>query len=260
MRRPALLALSLAALLPATPTFAASLADLMPAAQQVLGAAAGGGNTGYSNGLANSAGFASLSQSDASGGLKDALAQGARVAVQQLGQNGGFANDPQLRIGLPGKLGQAASAMKMLGMGAQVSSLEDSMNRAAEAAVPQALELLVAAVQNMSISDAKSILSGPNDAATQYLNRSSRDQLRQRFLPIVQQATGKVGLVQQYNSFASAAASFGQLDQSSASLEGYVTEKALDGLFSVIAQKEAGIRQNPASAATDLARRVFGTH
>lgn len=247
-------ALPLAALLIGTPAVAASLTDLLPAAQQVLQSA---GSTS-STGSGNSAAFASLSQSDASTGLKDALAQGARVAVQQLGQQGGFANDPQLRIGLPGKLGQAASAMKMFGMGSQVTALEDSMNRAAEAAVPQALDLLIAAVQNMTMADAKSILAGGDNAATQFLDRSSREQLRTRFLPVVQQATGQVGLVQQYNSFAGAAAAFGQVDSSAASLEGYVTEKALDGLFSVIAQKEAEIRQNPTKAATDIARRVFG--
>ncbi|HYQ37714.1 MAG TPA: DUF4197 domain-containing protein [Pseudomonas sp.] len=199
-----------------------------------------------------------LSQQDASGGLKDALSQGAKIAVQQLGQPGGFNDNPQLRIGLPGKLGKVAKTMQMMGMGAQVEQLETTMNRAAEAAVPQAQALLLDAVKKMTISDAKGILSGPQDAATQYLERSSREQIRARFLPIVKQATDQVGLAQQYNAFAGQAANFGVLDAKSANLEGYVTEQALNGLFTVIGQQEASIRQNPAGAATSLAKKVFG--
>ncbi|MCY1410776.1 hypothetical protein D9M71_261510 [compost metagenome] len=199
-----------------------------------------------------------LSQQDASGGLKDALSQGAKIAVQQLGKPGGFNNDPEVRIGLPGNLGKVASTMKMMGMGAQVEQLETTMNKAAEAAVPQAQALLLDAVKKMTISDAKGILSGPPDAATQYLNRTSREQIRARFLPIVKQATDKVGLAQQYNAFAGTAANFGVIDAKSANLEGYVAEQALNGLFEVIATQEASIRENPAGAATSLAKKVFG--
>lgn len=202
--------------------------------------------------------LADLSQSDASGGLKDALGQGARIAVQQLGKPGGFASDPEVRIELPGNLGKVARTMKMMGMGAQIEQLEASMNTAAEAAVPQAQALLLEAVQKMTISDAKGILAGAPDAATQYLSRSSREQIRARFLPIVKQATDRVGLAQQYNAFAGKAATFGALDAKNASIENYVTEQALDGLFRVIAEQEASIRENPAGAATSLAKKVFG--
>lgn len=199
-----------------------------------------------------------LSQQDASGGLKDALIQGAQVAVKQLGAPGGFSNNPDVRIELPGKLGKAAKTMKMMGMGAQVDQLEASMNKAAEAAVPQAQALLVDAVKKMTVVDAKAILSGGNDSATQYLNKSSREQIRAKFLPIVKQATDQVGLAQQYNAFAGQAASFGVVDAKSSTVESYVTEQALDGLFEMIAKQEASIRQNPAAAATGLAKKVFG--
>jgi hypothetical protein len=202
--------------------------------------------------------LADLTQSDASGGLKDALIQGAQVAVKQLGTPGGFSDNPQVRIELPGQLGKAARAMKMMGMGAQVEQLEASMNQAAEAAVPQAQALLVDAVKKMTVADAKAILAGPQDSATQYLNKSSREQIRTRFLPIVKQATDRVGLAQQYNAFAGQAASFGAVDAKSANVESYVTEQALDGLFAMIAKQEASIRQNPAGAATSLAQKVFG--
>lgn len=200
-----------------------------------------------------------LSQTDATGGLKDALIQGAQVAVKQLGTPGGFNNNPEVHIGLPGNLGKAAKAMKKFGMGAQVEELESSMNKAAEAAVPQAQALLVDAVKKMSVDDAKGILGGGKDSATQYLSTTSREQIRVKFLPIVKQATDKVGLAQQYNNFAGQAVALGLLDTKNANVEGYVTEQALNGLFEMIAKQEATIRENPAAAATSLAKKVFGT-
>ena len=199
-----------------------------------------------------------LSQKDATGGLKDALTQGAQIAVKQLGTAGGFSNNPDVRIELPGNLGKAAKAMKMFGKGEQVEALEASMNKAAEAAVPQAQAILVDAVKNMSVADAKGILGGGDDSATQYLNKSSREQIRAKFLPIVKQATDKIGLVQQYNSFAGQAAGLGIGNTKTANVENYVTEQALDGLFKMIAQQESSIRENPAAAATSLAKKVFG--
>ncbi|MDU4249226.1 DUF4197 domain-containing protein [Pseudomonas sp.] len=199
-----------------------------------------------------------LSQSDATGGLKDALTQGAQVAVKQLSQPGGFSNDPAVRIELPGRLGKAAKTMKQFGMGAQVDQLEASMNKAAEAAMPQAQALLMDAVKKMTVTDAKGILQGGDHSATDYLNRSSREQLRAKFLPIIKQATDQVGVAKQYNAFASQAAAFGVVDAKSANIENYVTEEALDGLFKIIAEQEKTIRQNPTAAATGLAKKVFG--
>ncbi|WNW11362.1 DUF4197 domain-containing protein [Pseudomonas sp. DTU_2021_1001937_2_SI_NGA_ILE_001] len=199
-----------------------------------------------------------LSQSDATGGLKDALTQGAQIAVKQLGTPGGFSNNQDVRIELPGNLGKVAKKMRQFGMGAQVDQLETSMNQAAEAAVPQAQALLVDAVKKMSVSDAKAILSGGKDSATQYLDKSSREAIRAKFLPIVKQATDKVGVAQKYNAFAGQAAALGVVDAKSANVENYVTEQALNGLFEMIAKQEEGIRANPAAAATSLAKKVFG--
>ena len=180
-----------------------------------------------------------LSQQDAGAGLKDALIQGADMAVKELSAPGGFSDNPDVRIELPGNLGKASRTLKMMGMGGQISQLEDKMNQAAEAAVPQAQSLLVEAIRNMSVQDAKAILTGPNDSATNYLESSSRDQIRALFLPVVKNATDQVGLAQQYNTFASQAANFGVVDSKDASVEGYVTERTL--------------------AATNIAKRVFGS-
>lgn len=214
-------------------------------------------------GLALSAGafalsLSDLSQGDANKALKDALSQSTKVAVQQLGKPGGFSNDPDVRIELPGNIGKASRMLKMMGMGAQVEELETGMNKAAEAAVPQAQALLLDAVKKMTVTDAKSILAGGNDSATQYLNKTSREQIRAKFLPIIKQATDQVGVAQQYNALASKASGFGAVDARYGSVEGYVTEQALNGLFTVIAEQEASIRQNPAQAATSMAKKVFG--
>ena len=195
-----------------------------------------------------------LSQQDAGAGLKDALIQGADMAVKELSAPGGFSDNPDVRIELPGNLGKASRTLKMMGMGGQISQLEDKMNQAAEAAVPQAQSLLVEAIRNMSVQDAKAILT-----ATNYLESSSRDQIRALFLPVVKNATDQVGLAQQYNTFASQAANFGVVDSKDASVEGYVTERTLDGLFEIMAAQEADIRSNPAQAATNIAKRVFGS-
>ncbi|MCO8313199.1 DUF4197 domain-containing protein [Pseudomonas mandelii] len=200
-----------------------------------------------------------LSQQDATGGLKDALTQGAQLAVKQLGAPGGFSNNPEVKIELPGKLGKVAKKMKQFGMGDQVDQLETSMNKAAETAVTQAQPILVDAVKKMTVEDAKGILSGGKDSATQYLSKTSREQIRTKFLPIVKQATDQVGLAQQYNSFAGQAATLGVLDAKNANIESYVTEQALNGLFEMIGKQEETIRQNPAAAATSLAKKVFGT-
>jgi hypothetical protein len=200
-----------------------------------------------------------LSQQDATGGLKDALTQGAQLAVKQLGTPGGFSDNPDVKIELPGKLGKVAKKMKQFGMGDQVDQLETSMNKAAEAAVTQAQPILVDAVKKMTVEDAKGILSGGQDSATQYLSKTSREQIRTKFLPIVKQATDQVGLAQQYNAFAGQAATLGVLDAKNANIESYVTEQALNGLFEMIGKQEENIRKNPAAAATSLAKKVFGT-
>ncbi|HHX34496.1 MAG TPA: DUF4197 domain-containing protein [Gammaproteobacteria bacterium] len=198
-----------------------------------------------------------VSQSQAGDGLKAILEQSTQLAVEQLSQPGGFNNNPNVHIELPGNLGKVARTMKMLGKGKQVTALEDSMNHAAEQAIPQAQELLLEAINKMTISDAKGILSGPDNSATAYLDRTSREQLRKRFLPLIEQVTQSSGLAQQYNNFAGQAANFGVIEAKDASIENYVAEQALDGLFTIMAEQEASIRQNPAQAASDIAKKVF---
>jgi hypothetical protein len=199
-----------------------------------------------------------LSNAEASKGLKEALMQGASKAVKQLGETDGFYGNAEVKIPLPQPLKKAEKAMRMLGMGQQADDLVLKMNRAAEAAVPEAKTLLIESVKKMSLADAKSILTGPDDAATQYFKRTTSAALTERFLPLVQKATQDVQLAQQYNKFAELGGKFGIVKKDQVNLEQYVTQKTLDGVYLMIAKEEAAIRQDPVGQASKLLKKVFG--
>lgn len=198
-----------------------------------------------------------LTSQDATGGLKEALSQGASKAVSSLGASDGFLGNPKVKIPLPGQLDKAASMMRKLGMGAQVNELETAMNRAAEAAVPQARQLLANSIKSMSVQDAKGILTGGDTAVTAYFQRTTSAPLTETFKPIVQQAMAKVKVREAYEQFAGKAAKFGVISQEDSQLDNYVTRKTLDGLYLMIGEEEKAIRQNPMGAAGSLAKKVF---
>lgn len=200
----------------------------------------------------------SLSNKDAAAGLKEALTQGAGKAVGLLGRADGFLGNPQVKIPLPESLQQVEGLMRSLGMGKYADELVTTMNRAAEAAVPEAKALLLNSIKQMSVQDAKAILSGGDDAATQYFRRTTAEPLGARFKPIVQKAMARVKLADKYDQFAGKAAKFGLVKESDAHLENYVTGKALDGLYLMIAAEEKAIRQDPVGAAGGMAKKVFG--
>jgi Protein of unknown function (DUF4197) len=202
--------------------------------------------------------WADISHQDAVAGLREALVHGSGQAIGLLGRTDGFLGNPKVKIPLPQSLQRIEGTMRMFGLGRQANELVTTMNRAAEAAVPEAKSLLVDAIRKMSISDAKGILSGSQDAATQYFKRTTSDALSQRFLPIVKEATSKVQLTEMYNNYAGKAATFGLLDTADANLDQYITQRALDGLFTMIAEEEKAIRANPMGSATNIVKRVFG--
>jgi hypothetical protein len=203
-------------------------------------------------------GLASLSNLDATNGLQQALVQGAEVAVAQLGKKDGFYGNPKVRIPLPGSLEKGKSVLRKMGMDAQVEQLEVTMNKAAEAAVVEAKPVLVNAVKQMTVNDARQILTGGDTAATEYFRRTTSADLTARFLPIVQKYTAQLGLAQQYNQLAKPMASFGLIDSKQASLDGYVTQKALDGLFLMVGEEEKAIRRDPVGQSNALLQKVFG--
>lgn len=203
--------------------------------------------------------LADISSSDAVAGLKEALNQGATNAVGKLGKADGFLGNPQVKIPLPDSLQKASRTLSRFGMGKYADELIVTMNRAAEAAVPEARELLLNAVKEMSVQDAKSILTGGNTAATEYFRGKTTQPLMQKFLPIVHQATDKVQLAQKYDRFAGKAERFGLIDKKQANLESYVTQKTLDGLFLMMAEEEKAIRANPIQQTSKLLSKVFGS-
>ena len=202
-------------------------------------------------------GLADLTDKDASGGLREALVQGASKAVGQLGTDGGFLNNPKVKIGLPATLAPVEGMLRTMGRGKDLDALVDTMNKAAEQAVPKAKVLLVDAVKKMSVDDAKKILAGSDDAATQYFKEKTSAQLAESFLPTVKATTDKLALADKYNKIASKAGSLA-LGGDELKIENYVTRKALDGLYLMIAEEERAIRKDPIGAAGSLAKKAFG--
>lgn len=210
-----------------------------------------------------------LSNSEVAAGLKEALASGATKAVNQLGRTDGFWASRQYRIGLPPSLARYETAA--FGQGERVDAFQLSLNRAAEAAVPVAAELLGESIRNMSLADAQALLAGGDDAATQYFRRTAGSALRSRFLPLVSQQTDQVGVTRRYKELTSAsngraaglAALANQLgvgcgnDANALDLDGYVTDRALDALFTAMAEQEKQIRHDPAARSSELLRKVF---
>lgn len=203
--------------------------------------------------------FAAISNAEAVSGLKQALVDGSSAAIAQLGIEDGFLGNPKVKIPLPAGLQRIERALRFAGMGKQADELVVSMNRAAEAAVPEAKSLLVESVRRMNVQDARGILSGGDTAATDYFRRTTESQLMARFLPVVKRETDRAGLSEQYNSVAGQAAQLGLMRQDQSTVEGYVTRRALDGLYLMIAEQEKSFRRNPLGAASDIVKRVFGS-
>jgi hypothetical protein len=207
---------------------------------------------------AQAAGLDAISTGDASAGVREALAKGADYAVASLGKNNGFLGNDKVKIPLPGYLQKAEKGLRMFGMGKQADQLVETMNHAAEQAVAEAKPILSDSIKKMSVQDAKGILTGGEDSVTQYFKRTSTEQLTAKFMPIVKASTKKLDLAEQYNSFAGKAASSGLIDQKDADLDSYVTQKAMDGLFAMIAEEEKKLRSNPVGAGSELLKKVFG--
>lgn len=195
---------------------------------------------------------------EAAFGVREALERGAAAAVARLGRSGGFLDDPQLRIPLPGVLEDAAGLLAAMGAQGRVEALRTAMNRAAEAAVAQARPLLVAAVRSMTLDDARRIVTGGDTAATEFFRERTREPLAARFLPIVGRETRKVALAEKYDAVAGRAAALGLLRREDADLAGYVTGRALDALYRVIGEEERRIRADPIGTGSAILGRVFG--
>lgn len=200
-----------------------------------------------------------LGETDAAAGVRAALERGALAAVANLGRNDGFFAHPQLKIELPGALKNAAKLLKATGQGRKVDELVLAMNRAAEQAVPAGKQVLVNAVKGLSVEDALQLVKGRgDDAVTRFFEGKTRAPLSERFLPIVTQATEKQDLASKYNAVAGKAAGLGLVKGEDSNIQGYVTRKALDGLYWMIGEEEKKIRQDPVGTGSALLKKVFG--
>ena len=202
---------------------------------------------------------AGITEGDAALGVRAALERGAASAVSLLGRSGGFLDNPKVRIPLPGFLNEAAKLAKFTGQQRRVDELITAMNRAAEAAVPQARALLTSAVESMSVEDGKQILTGGDNSVTEFFARKTRAPLSVKFLPIVTRETAKVSLADKYNALAGKVAATGLLKKDDANIQQYVTGKALDGLYLMIGEEERKIRQNPVATGSAILSKVFGS-
>lgn len=207
---------------------------------------------------AQALGLSDLSSTEALGGVRAALSQGAKAAVLQLGQAGGFLNNPKVRIGLPGILEDAAPVLKATGQGKRLDALVQTMNEAAEKAVPLAADLLAQAIGHLSVEDARRILGGGDTSVTDFFADKTRTSLTTQFLPVVRRSTDQVQLADKYQAVAGRAAKLGLMKAEDADLPGYVTARALTGLYHVIGEEERKIRRNPAQAGSALLKKVFG--
>ena len=218
-----------------------TLDELTSAAESALGSTEGG----------------VLSTADITAGLKQALTKGSNAVVGQLGAENGFSADPTIRIPLPSSLRKARDYASKVGLEGSFDDLEDRLNRAAELATPKAKNLFVGAIRDMSVQDAKGILQGPDDAATEYFRGKTGSSIQSAMRPLVDDALAQVGAVRTFNSLLAKYRAIPLAPKIDADLTGHVVEKGSDGIFHYLAEEEKAIRTNPLERTTDLLRRVF---
>ncbi len=192
-------------------------------------------------------------------GLKEALSVGSKRAIETVSQTDGYLGNPQIRIPLPPQVDKVGSLMRQVGMSDLADEFQTSMNRAAEEAAPEATSIMVDAIKNMTIEDARNILNGPDNAATQYFREQTSGRLTELFKPSIENSLDQVGSTRYYNQLSDRVASVPVVgEQLNVDLPDYVTQKALDGLFTMLALEEKKIRDNPAARTTELLKTVFG--
>lgn len=203
-------------------------------------------------------GSGGLTEEKIAQGLKEALRIGSQDAINVVGRTDGFFGNELIKILLPPEVQKVESTLRTVGLGNYIDDFALSLNRAAEKASGEAFSIFVDAITQMTIGDAINILNGPNDAATQYFKEKTSLKLENMFRPIVNDALNSVGATKTYNDLTSKVKSVPFVNIEMTDLETYVTGKALDGLFLMIAKEEEKIRTDPAARVTQLLRDVFG--
>jgi len=213
---------------------------------------------GNANTRSGSDGSGAEGESTVASGLREALSVGTRRAVERTSKVDGYLANELIRIGLPPELESVTGRMRQLGLGGQVDNLEKAMNRAAEQAASEATSIFAGAIRNMRPADVYAVLNGGQDAATGYLRSQSEAALRERYGPVVRRQLNSVDAYGYYQTIANTWNALPLVQPLDVDLEDHVTDQALAGLFTVLAEEEARIRQDPVARSTDLLRRVFG--
>ena len=203
-------------------------------------------------------GHSGISNDEMIQGLKEALEIGTQNAVATVSKPDGYFKNPDIKIPLPEEIEKAGKYLRLAGYGSKVDEFEQSMNRAAEQAAPEAKQIFLGAVKEMEIGDAQKILNGPDNAATNYFKDKTYARLQEIFKPIVTDTMGQVGVTRQFQDINNKLSSIPLADKASVDLDQYVTDKSLDGLFFMLAEEEKKIRQDPAARVTDILKKVFG--
>lgn len=195
-------------------------------------------------------------------GLTAALKQAVTQVTDRLGRTDGFNADPLVHIPLPGKLATLRSGLALAGQSGLLDDLEVRLNRAAEAATPEAQKIFLAALDKMSLDDARAILNGPKDSATQYFKRTMTPDLTTAMRPVIESELSQTGATTSYQALGAAAGSLPLVGQALSGGPGLLTDHVLDraigAIFTGIGQEEAAIRTDPAKRSTDLLKKVFG--
>jgi hypothetical protein len=201
-----------------------------------------------------------LTTAEVAEGLKEALINGISNGSDQASQLDGYFKNPQIRIPFPPDVKRVEDRLRQIGMGSEVDKFIMTLNRGAEDAAREAKPIFIAAIKQMTIQDAWSILRGDENAATEYLRRTTSTQLYEKFQPVIANSLNKVNATKYYGDLVNTYNKIPMVEKVNPDLNDYATNKAMEGLFLLIADEEKKIRQDPMARTTDLLKRVFGSN
>lgn len=199
-----------------------------------------------------------LTTAEVAEGLKEALIKGISTGSDLASQLDGYFKNPAIKIPFPPEVKKVEDKLRQLGLGNEVDKFVMTLNRGAEDAAKEAKPIFITAIRSMTIQDAWAILRGDQDAATQYLKRTTSAQLKEKFKPVIQNSLNKVNATKYYGEIVNRYNQIPLVQKVNPNLDEYATDKAIEGLFILIANEERNIRQNPVARTTELLRKVFG--
>jgi hypothetical protein len=201
----------------------------------------------------------SLTEKDAIEGIKEALVKGTSEGVELVSKKDGFFGNPEIKIPFPSEANTVEKTLRSVGLGKQVDKAVLSLNRAAEDAAKEAKPIFIAAIKNLTIKDAIDIVKGKDDAATRYLEKNTSPELNKKFQPIIKNSLDKVEATKYWGDIMKSYNKIPFVKKINPNLTEYVTEKAIEGLFVMIAKEELKIRKDPVARTTEILKKVFGS-